>query len=182
MLWKVKLSSSGKAAFSTVGTHYCLHNTYKFAMFSDFICHSVNSRADLLQIWLFWICPNVTKQRIYLAVCFVPLTTTRIILTKWWNAMFLIMLIIKPKEILQSHMYISSRTNFSCMHVKQQFIPFLFQSGLEGKLIQQNDSWICNGSVCYPYLPWCSTTGAIGILLCPLYCCFSPFIPYQRHA
>lgn len=39
------------------------------------------------------------------------------------------------------------QNKFSCMHVEQQFIPFLFQTGLEGKLVQQNDSWICKLSV-----------------------------------
>lgn len=46
----------------------------------------------------------------------------------------------KPKRnhsILHAY---KQQNKFSCMHVKQQLIPFLFQTGLEGKLIQQNDS------------------------------------------
>lgn len=49
----------------------------------------------------------------------------------------------KPKRnpsILHGH---KQQNKFSCMHVKQQFISFLFQTGLEGKLIQENDGRIC---------------------------------------
>lgn len=46
----------------------------------------------------------------------------------------------KPKRnpsILHAH---KQQNKFPCMHVKQQFILFLFQTGLERKLIQQNDN------------------------------------------
>lgn len=52
----------------------------------------------------------------------------------------------KPKRnpsILHGH---KQQNKFSCMHVKQQFIPFIFQTGLEGKQIQENDSQICKVS------------------------------------
>lgn len=40
-------------------------------------------------------------------------------------------------SILQIH---KQQNKPSCMHVKQHFLSFFLQTGLEGKMIQQNDS------------------------------------------
>lgn len=38
-----------------------------------------------------------------------------------------------------SHVH-KQQNKFACMHTKQKFISFLFQTGVEGKMIPQNNS------------------------------------------
>lgn len=113
-------------------------------MFSDFIYSSVNSRVKLLWTWLFWLCPNASD----LSCCLCcPYNNNKDYYYKMMEYSVSDYANNKPQRnpsILHAH---KQQNKFPCMHVKQQFIPFLFQTGLEGKLIQQSDSWLHKVSV-----------------------------------